>query len=182
MTRPLLRLRPVLLAALLALPAFAACRAEEPKSPAVGLTKPVEPPTMPDLGRAPGTVEVDGLYSMYIADSVQSICAGPDPFFRFDSSKPKATDQPTMANLVTCMMTGPLKGHAIKLIGHTDPRGTAQYNDDLGIKRADKVKRFLVANGVDEGRVLTASAGADDASPQPKDWGTDRRVEIQLAR
>jgi peptidoglycan-associated lipoprotein len=125
-------------------------------------------------------VEIDGLYSMFITEPVRTVCAGPDPFFSFDSSKPKADDQPTMRTLLTCMITGPLRGKTIRLIGHTDPRGTATYNDDLGLARAEKVKKFLVTNGIDESRVLTASMGAEGAAEAPKDWGKDRRVQIQL--
>ena len=42
------------------------------------------------------------------------------------------------------------------------------------------VKKYLVGQGVDAGRVLTASMGKADASPFPKDWRTDRRVDIEL--
>jgi peptidoglycan-associated lipoprotein len=165
----------------LALPVLGGCETEEPKSPPVGLTQPFKPPVPPDLGRGPGTVEVDGLYSMYITDPVRTLCSGPDPFFAFDSAKTKADDQPTMKTLVACMSEGPLRGKSIRLIGHTDPRGTATYNDDLGLARAEKVKKFLVTNGIEETRIETASMGAEGAAPAPKDWGKDRRVQIQLA-
>ena len=168
------------LATLLAAAASSACRTEEPKSPEVGLTKAVDPPVNPDLGRYPPTVSVEGAYSMWMTESVRHFCSGPDPFFSFDASKPKAEDQPTMANLVKCMQTGPLQGKAIKLIGHTDPRGTTEYNAKLGLERAEKVKAFLVTNGVDKSRVQTDSVGKDEAHAEPKEWGNDRRVEIEL--
>ena len=165
---------------LLAAAAVSACHTEEPKSPDVGLTKPLDPPVNPDLGRYPSTVSVEGAYSMWMTDSVRHYCAGPDPFFSFDATKPKPEDQPTMANLVKCMQTGPLAGKTIKLIGHTDPRGTADYNAKLGLERAEKVKSFLVSNGVDKSRVQTDSVGKDEAHAAPKEWGNDRRVEIEL--
>jgi peptidoglycan-associated lipoprotein len=86
-----------------------------------------------------------------------------------------------MKNLVTCMTAGPLRGKGVKLIGHTDPRGSPGYNDKLGLERAEKVKTFLVANGVEATRVETATMGADEASQAPKEWARDRRVEVQLA-
>lgn len=165
-----------------ALAGLVACGNSHPKSPVAGLTKPVDPPEMPNLGRKPGTVEIDLPYNMYVADSVRTTCAGPDPFFAFDTSKPTVNDQPTMKNLVTCMTSGPLNGKSVKLIGHTDPRGSVDYNDKLGLERAEKVKTFLVANGVDGARVQTATMGSDEASSAPKEWARDRRVEIQLAR
>jgi peptidoglycan-associated lipoprotein len=125
-------------------------------------------------------IEETGPYSMFIVESIRLMCSGPDPFFAFDSSKPMLADQPTMKNLIDCMLTGALRGRTIKLIGRTDPRGTAGLNADLGLRRAEKVKQFLVANGIEQGRIETASMGAEDAAQDPKDWGRDRRVQIEL--
>jgi peptidoglycan-associated lipoprotein len=158
----------------------AGCHEPEPTSPSVGLTKPVHPPKMPDEGRGASRTEMDQLYSVYIGDALVHSCSGPAPFFSFDSADPKK-DQPTMQMLANCMLDGPLKGKSIKLIGHTDPRGTAGYNDKLGLERAERVQRYLVAHGVDSGRVEVGSVGADEARDTPKDWPKDRRVEIQLA-
>jgi peptidoglycan-associated lipoprotein len=171
---------PIVVAALLALPALGGCATEEPKSPDRGLTEPFKPPSPPDLGRAPGTVEIDGLYSMYITESIRNVCSGPDPFFTFDSSKPTGPDQPTMRNLVDCMTSGALRGRSIRLIGHADPRGTDVHNDELGLKRAEKVKTFLVRSGVEQQRIEVASVGAEGAATAPAEWGKDRRVQIQL--
>lgn len=162
---------------------MAGCASQPPQSPAAGLTQPFNPPPAANLGNAPGTVEVEDLgpYNMYVTESVRLACSGPDPFFAFDSAKPKLDDQPTMNNLVDCMLHGVLQGKSIKLVGRTDPRGTAGSNERLGLDRADNVKKFLVANGVDPGRVQTASAGADDAAKAPQQWAKDRRVQIDLA-
>ena len=158
------------------------CAAEQPQSPAAGLTQPVHSPQEPSLGRGPPAMEdVSGPYNMYVEESLRLMCAGPDPFFAFDSSKPLGDDQPTMKNLVLCMRSGALQGKTIKLVGHADPRGAAALNEQLGLQRAEKVKAFLVANGIDQARVETASVGAEDAAPGPKNWPTDRRVDIKLA-
>lgn len=173
----------IVLITVLALPVGGGCATQEPQSPAAGLTQPVAPPVLPSPGRAPGTAEVEDIaapYNMYVSESVRLVCSGPDPFFAFDVSKPMLADQPTMNNLVACLTAGALRGKTIKVIGHTDPRGTAVYNERLGLQRAEKVKSFLVTNGIDAARVLTASMGAKDAAEAPKDWATDRRVQIQL--
>lgn len=158
----------------------AACHSEEPRSPDVGLTKAVAPPQPPDLGRAPPRYETGMIYSMYLTEGVRSVCAGPAPFFRFDSASTAKAD-PTLQTLASCMSTGPLKGRTIRLIGRTDPRGTEEYNEKPGLERAESVKRYLVKNGVAADRVQTTSLGKDDASPSPADWPTDRRVQIELA-
>lgn len=179
----MVRISSTVVAVLPALFVLGSCATKVPQSPTAGLTQPVDPPALPSPGRAPGTVEIEDIaapYNMYISESVRVVCAGPDPFFAFDAAKPMGDDQPTMKNLVACMTVGPLRGRTIKLIGHTDPRGTAAYNERLGLERAEKVKKFLVTNGIDPARIVTASMGADDAANAPKEWAVDRRVQIQL--
>ena len=85
-----------------------------------------------------------------------------------------------MKVLVECMTSGPLRGKRIRLVGHTNPRGTDAHNDNLGLRRAQRVKTFLVGNGIEQERIETASMGAEGAAQAPKDWGRDRRVRIQL--
>jgi peptidoglycan-associated lipoprotein len=45
--------------------------------------------------------------------------------------------------------------------GHCDERGTREYNLGLGDRRANSVKQFLVAQGVNAGRVKTISYGKE---------------------
>jgi peptidoglycan-associated lipoprotein len=155
------------------------CTMYEPDSPVAGLTRPVDPPMPPDLGHGPARVSVD-YYAMFMTNGVRSLCAGPDPYFKFNSATTGARDQPTMQVLANCLETGPLRGRTIRLVGRADPRGSDAYNERLGLQRAERVKRYLVDAGVAPERVVTASAGKDDASPFPKDWPTDRRVDIEL--
>jgi len=159
----------------------AACHAGEPTSPTTGLTQPVDPPKMPDLGRGASRTSQDTLYSVFVGDGLAHMCSGPAPFFEFDSTDAKK-DQPTMQMLANCMIDGPLKGKTIKLVGHTDPRGTAAYNDKLGLERAGRVKQYLVTHGVNDNRVQVATVGEDEAREAPAEWKKDRRVEIQLVQ
>ena len=152
-----------------------------PQSPSVGLEKPVNPPRAPNLGHYEARNETDTLYSMWETTTIAAICKGPDPFFSFDSARPDNLSQPSMQNLVDCMRTGPLAGKSIMLIGRTDPRGSEDYNIKLGRDRAERVKKYLVANGIDASRVLTDSVGKHEAHADPKEWAGDRRVEIELA-
>ncbi|HVI49793.1 MAG TPA: OmpA family protein, partial [Candidatus Sulfotelmatobacter sp.] len=45
--------------------------------------------------------------------------------------------------------------------GHADERGTREYNIALGEKRANSVKEFLVAQGVQASRLKTVSYGKE---------------------
>jgi peptidoglycan-associated lipoprotein len=159
----------------------AACHSPEPTSPSVGLTKAVDPPKMPDLGRGAPRSSTDVLYGVWVGDALSHMCSGPAPFFQFDSTDPKK-DQPTMQMLANCMIDGPLRGKTIKLIGHTDPRGSENYNDKLGLERAGSVRDYLVTHGVAISRVQVDTAGEDEARTTAADWPKDRRVEIQLVK
>ena len=156
------------------------CHTNEPSSPpSRGLDQPVNPPRSPDLGRGHDRTETDVHYGMFIQEGVRSMCSGPSPSFAFDSSK-GGQNEPTMQNLANCMISGPLKGKAIRLVGHTDPRGTEEYNDKLGLERAERVKKYLVSQGVDAGRIQTTTHGEDSSSANPDAWPRDRHVQVEL--
>jgi len=69
----------------------------------------------------------------------------------------------------------------VRLEGHTDERGSREYNIGLGERRSQTVKRALMLQGVRESQIATvsygeerpAAAGGDEAA-----WSKNRRVEI----
>jgi outer membrane protein OmpA-like peptidoglycan-associated protein len=158
---------------------FAGCHEPAPQSPDAHLAMPLHTPPMADLGHEPAHVEVD-FVNVYTAGTMPTECSGPDPFFKFDSARAAASKQPTMHNLAECMLSGALRGRSIKLTGRTDPRGSEEYNEALGLARAERIKKYLMSQGIDASRMQTASLGKDDASPAPKEWPLDRRVQIDL--
>ena len=62
--------------------------------------------------------------------------------------------------------------------GHTDERGTAEYNLALGQRRAAQVKRYLGSKGVADGRLTTQSLG----DSQPAVAGSDESAYQQNRR
>jgi len=50
----------------------------------------------------------------------------------------------------------------IKIIGHTDSNGTDEYNIALSRRRADKIKQFLIDNGLREDRIVIEFRGETD--------------------
>lgn len=164
----------------IALVALAGCHPPEPIGPAGGLDQPIETPQHPPLGRYASRVYTETL-NVYSSESVFTVCKGPSPFFEFDSAKVGPDDKATVQIVADCMIEGPLKGKDIELIGRTDPRGSEDYNEELGLERANRVKEYLVNHGIPAERIKTSSLGKQDASPAPKDWASDRRVEIRVA-
>lgn len=67
---------------------------------------------------------------------------------------------------------------SLVITGHTDERGTAEYNLALGQRRAAQVKRYLASKGVQEGRLTTQSLG----DSQPASQGTDEASYQQNRR
>jgi outer membrane protein OmpA-like peptidoglycan-associated protein len=53
---------------------------------------------------------------------------------------------------------------ALQLIGHTDPVGSFEYNDDLSLRRAAAIKKFLVDNGYPSNKITIAGRGKRDAA------------------
>ncbi len=67
---------------------------------------------------------------------------------------------------------------SITVEGHADERGTREYNLALGERRANSVKNFLVAPGVDASRVSTISYGKERPAVVGSDeaaWAQNRR-------
>lgn len=73
------------------------------------------------------------------------------------------------------------KSAKVTLQGHTDERGSREYNIALGQKRADAVKRVMTLMGVQEVVIETVSYGKEKPKREGHDeasWAENRRVDI----
>ncbi len=69
--------------------------------------------------------------------------------------------------------------------GHTDARGTEEYNLALGDKRAAVVKEYMVRNGIEESRIMTVSMGEErpfDTSGTDEGHSLNRRAHFVLIK
>lgn len=120
-----------------------------------------------------------------VAQDVRGACglANSEAFFSFDSSAVRFEDKKGLRALADCFMSGPLKGRQMSLVGHADPRGSEDYNLALGGRRADNVKRIIVAESMSNNRVSTTSRGEMDATGTDEaSWAMDRSVDVTLAK
>jgi peptidoglycan-associated lipoprotein len=68
---------------------------------------------------------------------------------------------------------------SIIVAGNCDERGTEEYNLALGQRRANADREYLVARGIDAGRIRTISYGKDrptDPSSTEDAWGKNRNA------
>ncbi len=73
----------------------------------------------------------------------------------------------------------------LKIEGHCDERGTAEYNLALGYRRAQAAKNFLVSLGVSPARIRTISYGEErpiDPRHNEEAWAKNRRDEFKLIK
>ncbi|HEX4872700.1 MAG TPA: OmpA family protein [Nevskiaceae bacterium] len=71
----------------------------------------------------------------------------------------------------------------VEIGGHTDARGSDEYNQALSQRRADSVKQYLVGRGVEASRMTTAGYGesqpvADNETDEGREL--NRRVELKV--
>lgn len=100
-------------------------------------------------------------------------------YFDFDSSSVKPEYSDAIAAHAEELIDNP--DLAVRLEGHTDERGSREYNIGLGERRAQAVRQGLLLQGVSRDQISTVSYGEE----QPAVTGDDeearamnRRVEI----
>lgn len=105
-------------------------------------------------------------------------CRNATVYFDFDRSNIRADARSILDGHMSCYQS--LTGQ-IRIEGHTDERGTVDYNLALGQRRSDAAKKYLVRNGVSSTRVTATSYGEErpaDRSQSESGWANNRRAEI----
>jgi peptidoglycan-associated lipoprotein len=105
--------------------------------------------------------------------------AGRIIYFDFDSSEIRPEYAELVAAQARRLVTSP--GQRVRLEGHTDERGSREYNIALGERRAQAVRRALLLQGVADGQVVTVSYGEERPALDGQDdaaYGKNRRVEF----
>jgi peptidoglycan-associated lipoprotein len=70
----------------------------------------------------------------------------------------------------------------LRIEGHTDERGSREYNIALGNRRAESVKKILVVLGVQDGRIEIISFGEEkpmEGGHDEASWTKNRRAELK---
>lgn len=155
-----------------------ACTHEPPKAlaPTVATAAPRAP--------APVAATPPPDTSFKVSEAVRVKCNLPDtptdsPQFDFDQAALRPRGMGILDGIATCLQTGSMKGESVRVTGHTDPRGSDSYNEELGMRRANTARDYLVSKGIASADIIVTSRGKQDATgDEDVGWQLDRRVAI----
>ena len=103
----------------------------------------------------------------------------------FDQGKAllKPGSKPVLENVISFLKANP--GAEIELSGHTSSEGEPAMNRSLSYRRVKACKDFIIAGGIDAGRVTASGYGADrPVAPNDTEVNRalNRRVEMRLLK
>ncbi|MFW5426454.1 MAG: peptidoglycan-associated lipoprotein Pal [Methylophagaceae bacterium] len=100
-------------------------------------------------------------------------------YFEYDSSSVRFEDQATLEAHAAYLGENP--NVTIRLIGHTDERGSREYNLALGERRALSIRQILMLQGATVQQFQVTSFGEERPEVEGFDesaWQQNRRVEL----
>lgn len=100
-------------------------------------------------------------------------------YFEYDSDTIRSEFEPVLTAHARFLRNNP--SASVVLQGHTDERGTREYNLALGERRANAVERFLIVNGASRAQMETVSYGEEKPAVMGSSesaWAQNRRVEL----
>ncbi len=103
-------------------------------------------------------------------------------YFKYDTDKPIDTKHVIvyLDNLAKGLQAS---GQTVQLTGHTDADGDDAYNMKIGMRRANRVKTYLISKGVSEDKISVDSKGKRepiDTNGTPEGKQRNRKVEIKI--
>lgn len=100
-------------------------------------------------------------------------------YFEFDSSVLNAAARAALTAHANQLKNN---SQSVRLEGHADERGTREYNQALGARRANAAADYLVLQGVSRSRIETVSYGEEQPAMMgtgESAWSKNRRVELK---
>ena len=175
----------VLALGVLSVVALGACK----KKPAVTPPQPEQPPTQTVSNPAPPPAETcdAACREARDADARRSAIERAKGlltttiYFAYDASEITDDSRSKLDQKVPILTQN--TGIRIRISGHTDNRGSDEYNLALGQRRAAAAKRYLTDRGIDGGRIEIVSFGEERPKCTSDDescWSQNRRDEFEI--
>jgi peptidoglycan-associated lipoprotein len=179
-------------AVLMAVAALSACKSKPapPPAPVTPAVTPSKPAFNKDSADAAERARAAAAASAAAADEARRNAAALAAvkatlakvvYFDYDKDEIRDDQKATLEAKVPILTAN--SALRIRVAGHTDDRGSDEYNIALGQRRAASVKRYLAARGIVESRVETISFGEERpvASGQNEEaWSQNRRAEFEI--
>ncbi|MDR2598467.1 MAG: OmpA family protein [Holosporales bacterium] len=124
------------------------------------------------------TVDGDGSGSNATPGSADDFANNVPNVVYFDFDKSNLTESAKKRVDAQASWLKTYSGTKVSVAGHTDNRGTAEYNMALGEARANSVSKALQAGGIEGTRVSTVSYGKE----RLVDTGTDEMAHAKNRR
>ena len=151
-----------------------------------------KPPVQPEAGaqtgaNAAGAAGAGAAGAGANASGAEEEAAGPQAgllairvvYFDFDSAEIKGQGVEVVAAHAKYLAANPAT--RVRLEGHTDERGSREYNIGLGERRAQSVRRALMLQGATDGQISTVSYGEERPAVEGHTedaWAKNRRVDL----
>jgi outer membrane protein OmpA-like peptidoglycan-associated protein len=99
--------------------------------------------------------------------------------FDFDSARIRPESLLVLGNLASALASPALLPSHFVIEGHTDAKGSADYNRKLSEQRALAVKELLIAKGIEPARLVSVGKGASELANTGAPMAAEnRRVKI----
>lgn len=166
-------------------------KAEEPKVPVAAPTPEAKPPASLPVPQPVPSVPQKAEVAQEPVAAAEAQKAVPDEtvrkvqletiYFDFDKSELRERDRAILTANAGIIMDK-LKEN-VRIEGHCDERGSAEYNLALGERRAGSAMRYLVTLGVPEERLSIVSYGKEkplDPGHTEDAWAKNRRAQFVI--
>lgn len=125
-----------------------------------------------------GRVEAAGSAAA-LAQELEQV--GDTVYFEFDEYTLSPEGRVVVERQAALLAASPAFG--VRINGHTDERGTREYNLALGDRRANAVRDYLIALGVESSRIDTVSYGEERPAVLGSTdgaWARNRRAVTEI--
>ncbi|MDR2840346.1 MAG: OmpA family protein [Paludibacter sp.] len=111
--------------------------------------------------------------------------------FVFDKTKLIDKSNPDLKAVLIILIAHYDEWSELKIDGHTDSFGTAEYNQQLGMHRAEAIRDFFIANGLSDKKFVLESFGKTkplvsnttaNGKDDPEGRQENRRVELYIIK
>lgn len=141
------------------------------------------------------SAKADGLAAQHSGLSVRQdensvrVAMTGDILFDFDKADIQPAAEPTLTDIARLIASIP--AGTIIVEGHTDSKGSTQYNKDLSLRRAKAVAAWLAKHGAAKARLSVEALGdsrpvaanaLENGADNPNGRALNRRVEFVLPR